>query len=186
LQISSAFNGMQLSGAHGVDTQSHVLPTIQSHFSDINLSFVSQQATASQVIDDVMRQLSFDKTELDGEAGFADVVGSVKTQSEIPVSEELDVGPTQEPILAEVSTQEPIMAEVSTQKVIVAEVSTEVPIVEEVGNQELSVEDVIIEDYFSSGEDGKDAEHGNGQKDESAPTNGQFFYDDEGIYTAYE
>nr|GEV87581.1 reverse transcriptase domain-containing protein [Tanacetum cinerariifolium] len=66
----------QLSGAHGVDTQSHVHLTIQSQFSDINLSFVSQQASASQVIDDVMRQLSFDETDLDGEAGFADVSGS--------------------------------------------------------------------------------------------------------------
>ncbi|GKD91926.1 hypothetical protein Tco_1371763 [Tanacetum coccineum] len=199
----------QLSGVHGVDTQSHVLPTIQSQFSDINLSFVSQQATASQVIDDVMRQLSFDETELDGEAGFADVAGSgvdssglshdesfgvddldlnlneepdvnlnvsqVETQSELPVSEEPDVGHTQEPILAEVSTQEPI----------VAEVSTEAPIVEEVGTQEFSVEDVVIEDYVSSEEDGEDAEQGNSQEDELAPTDGQFFYD-EGIDTAYK
>ncbi|GKC96500.1 hypothetical protein Tco_1161942 [Tanacetum coccineum] len=208
----------QLTGVQGVDTQSHVLPTIQSQFSDINLSIVSQQATASQVIDDVMRQLSFDETELDGEAGFADVAGvgvdssglshdasfgvddmdlnlnepvnlnvsQVETQSELPVSEEPDVGPTQEPILAEVSTQEPIVAEVSTQEPIVAEVSTEAPIVEEVGTQEFSVEDVVIEDYVSSGEDGEDAEQGNGQEDESAPTDGQFFYDDEGIDTAYE
>ncbi|GJV01249.1 hypothetical protein Tco_1334818 [Tanacetum coccineum] len=43
-------------------TPSHVLPTIQSHFNDINMSFVSQQATASQVIDDVMRKLSFEET----------------------------------------------------------------------------------------------------------------------------
>ncbi|GKG53340.1 hypothetical protein Tco_0552608, partial [Tanacetum coccineum] len=50
---------------------------------------------------------------------------------ELPVFEELDVGRTQEPIVAEVSTQEPI----------VAEVSTEVPIVEEVGTQKFSVED---------------------------------------------
>ncbi|GJU90391.1 putative transposase, mutator type, MULE transposase domain protein [Tanacetum coccineum] len=210
----------QLSGVHGVDTQSHVLPTIQSQFSDINLSFVSQQATASQVINDVMRQLSFDETELDGEAGFADVAGSgvdnsglshdesfgvddldlnlneepdvnlnvsqVETQSELPVFEEPDVGHTQEPILAEVSTQEPIVAEVITQEPIVAEVSTEAPIVEEVGTQEFSVEDVIIEDYVSSGEDGEDVEQGNGQEDESAPTDRQFFYDDEGIDTTYE
>ncbi|GKD89094.1 hypothetical protein Tco_1364601 [Tanacetum coccineum] len=40
----------QLSGVQGVDIQSHVLPIIQLHFSDINISFVSQQATASQVI----------------------------------------------------------------------------------------------------------------------------------------
>ncbi|GJX83945.1 hypothetical protein Tco_0333426, partial [Tanacetum coccineum] len=146
--------------------------------------------TDESVIDDVMRQLSFDETELDGETGFADVAGSgvdssglshdksfgvddldlnlnepvnlnvsqVETQSELPVSEEPDVSPTQEPILVEVSTQEPIVAEISTQEPIVAEVSTEAPIVEE----------------------------GNGQEDESAPTDGQFFYDDEGIYTAYE
>ncbi|GJY92578.1 hypothetical protein Tco_0508360 [Tanacetum coccineum] len=205
----------QLSGAHGVDTQSHVLPTIQSQFSDINLSFVSQQATASQVIDDVMRQLSFDETELDGEAGFADVAGSgvdssglshdesfgvddldlnlnepvnlnvsqVETQSELPMSEEPDVGRTQEPILAEVSTQEPIVAEVSTQEPIVEKVSTQVPIVEEVGTQEYSVEDVVLEDYVSSG---KDAEQYYGEFDESAPSDGQFFFDDKGIDTAYE
>nr|GFD17682.1 hypothetical protein [Tanacetum cinerariifolium] len=94
------------------DTQSHVLPTIQSQFNDINLSFVSQQTTASQVIDDVMRQLSFDETKLDGEAGFADVAGG---------------------------------------------------------------------DYVSSGKDMEDAKQGNGQEDESVPTDGEFFYDDEGI-----
>nr|GEV03353.1 hypothetical protein [Tanacetum cinerariifolium] len=135
----------QLSGAHGVDTQSHVLPTIQSQFSDIDLSFVSQQATASRIIDDVMRQLSFDETELDGEAGFVDVVRSGVDSS-----------------------------------------GTEAPIVEEVGTQEFSVEDVVIEDYVSSGEYEEDAEQGNGQEDESAPTDGQFFYDDEGIDTEYD
>nr|GFC60102.1 shikimate O-hydroxycinnamoyltransferase [Tanacetum cinerariifolium] len=96
---------------------------------------------------------------------------------------EPDVGPTQEPILAEVSTQEPIMAEVSSQEPIMAEVNTEAPIVEEVGTHEFSVEDVVIEEYVSSREDGENAEHGNGQEDESAPTDGQFFYDDEGIDT---
>ncbi|GJW09922.1 hypothetical protein Tco_1575749 [Tanacetum coccineum] len=208
----------QLSGVHGVDTQSHVLPTIQSQFSDINLSFVSQQATANQVIDDVMRQLSFDETELDGETGFADVTGSgvdssglshddsfrfndldlnlnepvnlnfsqVETQSELHVSKEPDVDPAQEPVLEDVSTQEPIVAEVSTQEPIVAEVSTEAPIVEEVRTQKFSVEDVVIEDYVSSGEDGEDVEQGNGQEDESARTDREFFYDDEGIDTAYE
>nr|GEU85374.1 hypothetical protein [Tanacetum cinerariifolium] len=135
----------QLSGAHGVDTQSHVLSIIQSQFSDINMSFVSQQATASQVIDDVMRQLLFDETKLDGEACFVDVAGSG-----------------------------------------VDKVSTEAPIVEEVGTQEFSVEDVVIEDYVSFGKDGEYAEHDNGQEDESAPTDGQFFYDDKGINTAYE
>ncbi|GJV97182.1 hypothetical protein Tco_1548759 [Tanacetum coccineum] len=86
-------------------------------------------------------------------------VSHVETQSKLLVSEEPDVGHTQEPILAEVSTQEPIMAEVSTQEPIVAEVSTEAPIVEEVGTQEFSIEDVVIKDYVSFGEDGEDAEH---------------------------
>ncbi|GJQ91168.1 hypothetical protein Tco_0002307 [Tanacetum coccineum] len=183
----------QLSGVHGVGTQSHVLPTIQSQFSDINLSFISQQATASQVIDDAMSSgLSHDES-----FGVDDLhlnlnepvnlnVSQVETQSELSVSEDSDVGHTQEPILAEVSTQEPIVAEVSTQELIVAEVSTKAPIVEEIGTQEFSVEDVVIEDYVSSGEDGEDVEQGNGQEDESAFTDGQFFYDDERIDTAYE
>ncbi|GKB63698.1 putative reverse transcriptase domain-containing protein [Tanacetum coccineum] len=164
----------------GVDTQSHVLPIIQTEFSDINLSFVSQQATASQVIDDVMSSgLSHDES-----FGVDDMdlnlnepvnlnVSQVETQSKLHVSKEPDVSRTQESILSEVSTQEPF----------VAEVSNEVPIVEEVGTQEFSVEDVIVEYYVSSGED---AEQGNGQEDESAPTDGKFFYDDEGIDTAYE
>nr|GEY11461.1 hypothetical protein [Tanacetum cinerariifolium] len=48
---------------------------IKSQFSDINLSFVSQQASPSQVIE-VMRQLSFEETKLDEEAGFGDVARS--------------------------------------------------------------------------------------------------------------
>ncbi|GJS17101.1 hypothetical protein Tco_0411573 [Tanacetum coccineum] len=92
--------------------------------------------------------------------GQGDRDRDVETQSELPVSEEPDVGLTQEPILANVSTQEPIVVEVSTQEPTVAEVSTEAPIMEEVGTQEFSVEDVVIEDYF--------------------------FYEDEGIDIAYE
>nr|GEY27035.1 shikimate O-hydroxycinnamoyltransferase [Tanacetum cinerariifolium] len=163
----------QLSGAHGVDTQIHVFSTIQSQFSDINLSFVSQQATASQVIADVMRQLSFDEKKLDGEAGFADVAGSGVDNSGLSHDESFGVDDLDlnlnEPmlvILAEVSTQKLIMAEVSTQEPIMAEVSTEAPIVEEVGTQEFSVEDVVIEDYVSSREDEEDAEQGNGTDDD--------------------
>ncbi|GKA85912.1 reverse transcriptase domain-containing protein [Tanacetum coccineum] len=91
-------------------------------------------------------------------------VSQVESQYELPVSEEPDVGRTQEPILAEVSTQEPIMAEVSTQEPIVAEVSTEVPIVEEVGTHKFSVEDVVLESYVSYGED---VEQYNGEINES-------------------
>ncbi|GJR49732.1 putative transposase, mutator type, MULE transposase domain protein [Tanacetum coccineum] len=154
-------------------------------------SETTKEPVCESVIDDVIMQLLFDKTKLDGEAGFVDVAGSgvdssrlshdesfgvddldlnlnehvnlnvsqFKTQSELHVSEEPDVGPTQEPILAEVSTQEPIVVE------------------------EFSVEDVLIKDYVSSKED---AEQGNGQEDKYAPTDGQFLYDDEGIDIGYE
>ncbi|GKF69099.1 hypothetical protein Tco_0202156, partial [Tanacetum coccineum] len=185
----------QLNSVQGVDTQDHALPTILSQFSGINLSFVSQQPGPSQVIEDVMRQLSLEETEWDGEAGFGDVAGSgiesyglshdesfrvddldlnlnepmdlnvsrIETQSELLMSEEPDVGRTQEPIVGEVRTQELIVEEVETQE----------PIVEE----------VIVEDYASYGEDAK---HGNGQEDVSAPSDGHFFYDDEGVDSAYE
>nr|GEW42480.1 transposase, MuDR, MULE transposase domain protein [Tanacetum cinerariifolium] len=89
--------------------------------------------------EDMMRQLSFEENELNGEAGFGGVAGS------------------------EVSTQEPVVKEVRTQEPI--------------------VKDVIVEDYVSSRED---VEQGNGQKDVSAPSDGHFFYDDEGIDSAYE
>ncbi|GKD21245.1 hypothetical protein Tco_1222948 [Tanacetum coccineum] len=90
---------------------------------------------------------------------------------------------TQEPIMEKVSTQVPIVEEVSTQEPIVAEVSTQVPTMEEVGTQEFTMEDVVLEDYVSFGED---VEQCNGQFDESAPSDGHFFYEDEGIDTAYE
>ncbi|GJW29611.1 hypothetical protein Tco_0046486 [Tanacetum coccineum] len=101
---------------------------------------VYDSVTPSQVIEDVMRQLSFDETELDGEACFGDVVGSdierfglshdesfgvedldlnltepvdlnvsqIETQAQLPVSEEPDVGRTQEPIMEEGNGQEDV------------------------------------------------------------------------------
>ncbi|GJV33022.1 putative ribonuclease H-like domain-containing protein [Tanacetum coccineum] len=178
----------QLSSVQGVDTQSHFLLTIQSQFSDINLSFISQQAIASHVIDDVMKQLSFKETKLDGEAGFIDVARSGMESSGLSHDESFGVDDldlnlnetvnlnvsqietqsklpvSEEPAISR--TQEPIVAEVSIQEPIVAEVSTQVPIVEEVRTQEFTMEDVVLEDYVSSGED---AEQCNGQEDESAP-----------------
>nr|GEW43634.1 hypothetical protein [Tanacetum cinerariifolium] len=142
----------QLSGVHRVDTQSHVLPTIQSQFSDINLSFVSQQASASHVIDDVMRQLSFDETELDGEAGFADVLGSGVDSSGLSHDKSFGVDDL------DLNLNE----------------------------LRLALKSLLwqsVEDYVSFEED---AELGNGQEDESALIDGQFFYEDEGIDIAYE
>ncbi|GJY03175.1 hypothetical protein Tco_0361327 [Tanacetum coccineum] len=133
-----------LSGVQGVDTQDHV-------------------------INDVMRQLSFEETELDGEASFGDVAENGVESFGLSHDEsfrvdDLDLNLNEpEPIVAEVRTQEPIIEDVRTQKPI--------------------VKDVIVKDYVTSRED---AEQGNSQEYESAPSNGQFFYDDEGIYTAYE
>ncbi|GJR79421.1 hypothetical protein Tco_0150206 [Tanacetum coccineum] len=163
----------QLSSVQRVDTQDHVLPTIQSRFSDINLSFVSQQASPSQVIE-VMRQLSFEETELDGEAGFGDVVGSGVESFGLSHDDSFGVDDLDLNLNERVDLNEPIVAEVRTQE----------PIVEEVRTQEPIVEDVIVEDYVSYREDY--TEQGNGQEDESAPSDGQFLYDDERIDTAYE
>ncbi|GKC17153.1 hypothetical protein Tco_1013935 [Tanacetum coccineum] len=141
-------------------------PTDES-FSDINLSFVSQQATPSQVIDDVMRQLSFDETKLDGEAGFADVTGSGMDSLGLSHDESFGVDDLDlnlnKPRLA---LRKSIVAEVSTQEPIVAKVSTKVPIVVEVGTQEFSVEDVVLEDYVSSGKDGEDPSKDAGTDDD--------------------
>ncbi|GJT85844.1 hypothetical protein Tco_1067561 [Tanacetum coccineum] len=127
----------------GVDTQDHVLPTIQSQFSDINLSFVSQQATPSQVIEDVMRQLSFEETELDGEAGFGDVAGSGVESSGLSHDESFGVDNLDLNLSKPVDLNEPIVKEVRTQE----------PIMEKVRTQEPIMKDVIVEDYVSSGED---------------------------------
>ncbi|GKB91106.1 shikimate O-hydroxycinnamoyltransferase [Tanacetum coccineum] len=89
---------------------------------------VFDYVTPSQVIKDVMRQLSFEKTELDREAGFGDVAGSG----------------IESPGLSR--TQEPIMAEVKTQKSIVEEVRNQEPIVEYVLVEDYSSEDACIDD----------------------------------------
>ncbi|GJW83513.1 ribosomal RNA small subunit methyltransferase [Tanacetum coccineum] len=161
----------------------------------ITPSFVSQQATVSQVIEDVMRQLSFKETKLDGEAGFRGVAGSgIESfglshdesfgvdDLDLNLNEYVDLNVSQIKIQSELSmsekpdvsrTQEPIMEYVRTQEPIVEEVRTQKPIVEE----------VIVEDYVSSVED---AEQGNGHEDKSASSDGHFLYDDEGINSAYE
>ncbi|GJZ44795.1 hypothetical protein Tco_0592391 [Tanacetum coccineum] len=131
-------------------------------------STTTKEPVGESVIDDVMRQLSFDETKLDGEAYFVDVAGSGVDNLGISHDESFGVDDLDlilnEPVNLNVSqvetqskfhvfeeldvgkTQEPILSEVSTQEPIVAE--------------EFSVEDVVLEDYVSSREDGEDAEHG--------------------------
>ncbi|GKB75849.1 hypothetical protein Tco_0942744 [Tanacetum coccineum] len=113
------------------------------------ITYTQLSATASQVIDDVMRQISFEEIKLDGDAGFADVAGSGVESSRLSHDESFGVDDL------DLNLNEP----------------------------EFTMKDVVLEDYVSSGED---VEHCNGQEDESAPSDGQFFYDDEGIDTAYE
>ncbi|GJT47892.1 hypothetical protein Tco_0974049 [Tanacetum coccineum] len=74
----------QLSGVQALDIKDHVLLTTHLRFSAINLSFISVQPTVNQVIDDVIRHISFDDMELDGDACFGDVAS---TQEEDNVSE---------------------------------------------------------------------------------------------------
>nr|GEU31496.1 hypothetical protein [Tanacetum cinerariifolium] len=110
----------------------------------------------SIVIDDVMRQLSFDETELDEEAGFADVAGSGVDSLRLGHDESFGVDDLDlninKPINLNVSqVKTPYELYVSEKPDV--EVRTQVPIVEEVGIQEFSVEDVVLENYVSSGED---------------------------------
>ncbi|GJS00217.1 hypothetical protein Tco_0316725 [Tanacetum coccineum] len=82
---------------------------------------------ATLVIEDVMRQLSFEKTELDGEAGFGDVAGSGIESSELSHDESFRVE----------------YLDLNLNKPVDLNVRTHVPILEE----------VIVEDYVNSGED---------------------------------
>nr|GEV25561.1 hypothetical protein [Tanacetum cinerariifolium] len=100
---------------------------------------VCESSTPSQVIDDLMRQLSFDETKLDGKACFADDAGGGVDISRLSHDDSFGVADM------DLNLNE--------------HASNEVPIVEEVRTREFSVEDVVVEDYVSSGEDGEDAEH---------------------------
>ncbi|GJU66901.1 heat stress transcription factor B-4-like protein [Tanacetum coccineum] len=150
-----------------------------------------QGATSSQVIDDVIRQLSFDETKLDGEAGFADVAGSGVDSSGLSHDEsfgvdDLDLNLNEEPNVNLNVSQVETQSELPVSEEPDVEVSTEhtsVPIVEEVETQEFSVEDVVLEDYVSSRED---AAQYNGEFNESARSDGKFFFDDEGLDTEYD
>ncbi|GKB47580.1 hypothetical protein Tco_0898333 [Tanacetum coccineum] len=126
-------------------------------------------STASQVIDDMMRQLSFDETELDGEAGFADVARSGVDSSGLSHDESFGVDDLDlnlnKPVNLNVSqvetqsklpvseepdvgrTHEPMLSEVSTQEPIVAEVSTQEPIMAEVSSEVPIVEEVGTQEF---------------------------------------
>nr|GEY47119.1 hypothetical protein [Tanacetum cinerariifolium] len=109
-------------------------------------------------------------SELDGEAGFADFTRGGVDSSGLSHDESFGVDDMDlnlnEPVNLNVSQvklqyklpmfEEPDVGR--TQELILSEISTQEPIVAEVSNEE----------------------------DEPAPTDGQFFYDDEGIDTAYE
>nr|GEU66802.1 hypothetical protein [Tanacetum cinerariifolium] len=116
-----------------------------------------------RVINDVMMQLSFKEKELDRDAGFVDVVGSGVESFGLSHDESFGVDDLDLNLNEQVRTQEPIVKEVRT--------------------QEPTVQDVVLKDYVSPGEDAKQS---NGQKDESTPSDGQFFSNDEEIDTAYE
>ncbi|GJX90059.1 hypothetical protein Tco_0343385 [Tanacetum coccineum] len=115
-------------------------------------------------------QLSFEETKLDGEAGFADVARSGVESSRLSHDESFRVDDWKRIFKKRTKRKQ------KTNK-------TEHEMEKTKSAKEFIVEDVALKDYVSSGED---VEHCNGQEDESAPSDGQFFYDDRGIYTAYE
>ncbi|GKD15221.1 hypothetical protein Tco_1199628 [Tanacetum coccineum] len=103
------------------------------------------------VIDDVMRQLSFEETELDGEAGFGDVARSGVDISGLSHDESFRVDDL------DLNLNEPV---------------------------DLNVSQTKTQSKFLMSKE--DVEHGNGQEDKSASSDVQFFYDVEGIDSAYE
>ncbi|GJW99607.1 hypothetical protein Tco_0183521 [Tanacetum coccineum] len=142
----------QLSGVQGVDTQDHV-------------------------IIDVIRQLSFEKTNLDGEAGFGDVVGSGIDSSglshdesfrvddlDLNVNLSIDLNVSQTKTKAEVFVSEVLMSEE-------AEVGrTEVPVSKEAGRiEEHVVEQDIVKEVIDGSYE-EEVEHGNDQEAIEAPS----------------
>ncbi|GKC45270.1 hypothetical protein Tco_1062992, partial [Tanacetum coccineum] len=88
-------------GVTAVNSYQRPPPNVRATIEDIT------ETSGSAVIDDVIRQLSFKETELDEDAGFGDVAGSVELLvTEVPVFEEADVGGTQEHIVEQVIVED--------------------------------------------------------------------------------
>ncbi|GJV25708.1 hypothetical protein Tco_1378403 [Tanacetum coccineum] len=102
----------------------------------------TKEPICDSVIDDVMRQLSFDETKLDGEAGFADVAGSGVDSSGLSHDESFGVDEL------DLNLNEPVNLKMLALR--------------------------------------EDAEQYNGEFDESTCSDGEFFFDDEGIDTEYD
>nr|GEU83156.1 hypothetical protein [Tanacetum cinerariifolium] len=176
--LARSFTLIEVYIEHGVTTLDSYLraPRFRATLEEITDESGSIAANKNEknVIDDVMRQLSVNETKLDGEAGFADATGAGVDSSGLSHDESFGVDDIDlnlnKPInlnVSQVKTQSKILVseepEVSrTQEPILLKVSTQEPIVAKVSNE------------------------GNGQEDESAPTDGHVFYDDEGIDIAYE
>nr|GEV91649.1 transposase, MuDR, MULE transposase domain protein [Tanacetum cinerariifolium] len=105
-------------------------------FDVVDVDLFSVIALNTMVIDDVMRQLSFEETKLDGETGFADVARTGVSSSRLSLDESFDVGRTKEPLVAKFRTQETF--------------------VEEVRTKERIMKDVVLEDYFVYDDEGMD------------------------------
>nr|GEZ22169.1 hypothetical protein [Tanacetum cinerariifolium] len=114
------------------------------------------QANASQVIDDVINQLSFDDTKLDGWAGFPDVARNGIESYGLSHHESFRVDDL------DLNLNKPVDLNVSQM-----ETQYELFMFEEPDVVKCQ-EPIVVEE------------------DESAPSDGQFFYDDEGRDTSYE
>ncbi|GKA75850.1 hypothetical protein Tco_0782228 [Tanacetum coccineum] len=97
-----------------------------------------------------MRQLSFEETELDGEAGFDDVARSGIESSGLIHDESFRVDDL------DLNLNEPMdlnVSRIETQSFELIMLNSGKPLLEEVGPQEPIVEEVMVKDYVSSGED---------------------------------
>nr|GEY99547.1 hypothetical protein [Tanacetum cinerariifolium] len=153
----SIIRATQLSGVQGVDTQDHV-------------------------IEDVIRKLSSEETELDGEAGFCDIASSGIDNSRLSHDESF--------VVDDLNLNLNVIVDLN---VFQTETQTELHVAEvlvfeevDVGRtKEHIVEQVIVEDVVDDSYE-KDAKHGNGQEAIEARSDEQVNYDVVGIDSAYE
>nr|GEW66705.1 transposase, mutator type [Tanacetum cinerariifolium] len=160
---------LQFNGAQALETQDNVLPIIYSQFRAINMSSISVQPNVNQVIDDVIRHISFDDMQLDGETGFGDVAGSSLDSSVLSHGEsfrvdDLDLYLTFDLNVPQIETQKEVHVSENEKHVV----------------EQVRVDEVV----HSSGQD--PIEYGNGEEFVEHGSGQQVQYDVDMIDRAYE
>ncbi|GJT88969.1 hypothetical protein Tco_1070686 [Tanacetum coccineum] len=167
-------------------------PHTDKSFSAINLILISVEPTVNEVIDNVIRHISFDDMKLDREAGFGDVAGSsidnfgLSHDDSFGVDDlDLNLNFTLDLNVPQTKTQEEVVMSKVPNDHVVNESDTHVDVkpagnvgrTEEHGNGEEFVE-------HRSGEEA--VEHGNGEEFDEHGSGQQVQYDVDGIDCAYK